>query len=66
MINFYELLGIDMIASKEEINTAYEEIVRKYHFTVNSNDNKFINSLNEVKDILLYDEKRLEYDVTIE
>ena len=64
MIDFYELLGISMDSTKQEIKNAYREMVKKYHPDVNKSEdsNKIIRSLNEAKEVLLDDEKRKEYD----
>lgn len=64
MIDFYELLGISMDSTKQEIKTAYREMVKKYHPDVNKSEdsNKIIRSLNEAKEVLLDDEKRKAYD----
>ncbi len=64
MIDFYELLGIRMDSTKQEIKTAYREMVKKYHPDINKSEdaNKIIRSLNEAKEVLLDDEKRKEYD----
>lgn len=67
MIDFYEILGIKKSASKEEIKTAYKNLVKKYHPDVNKNvDSSIIKNLNEAKEILLDDDKRREYDSTLE
>lgn len=64
MIDFYELLGISMDSTKQEIKNAYREMVKKYHPDINKSEdaNKIIRSLNEAKEVLLDDEKRKEYD----
>lgn len=64
MIDFYELLGIKKNSSKEEIKEAYRKMVKKYHPDVNKSEeaNKIIISLNEAKEVLLDDEKRIHYD----
>ena len=64
MIDFYELLGISIDSTKQDIKTAYREMVKKYHPDVNKSEdsNKIIRSLNEAKEVLLDDEKRKEYD----
>lgn len=66
-MDFYELLGIDRDASKEEIKSAYRIMAKKYHPDVcnDENSNKIIRSLNEAKEILLDDEKRREYDESL-
>lgn len=64
MINFYELLGVKITATKEEIKTSYRKMVKKYHPDINNSEeaNKIIRSLNEAKEILLDEDKRKEYD----
>ena len=64
MIDFYELLGIKKSSSKEEIKEAYRKMVKKYHPDVNKSEeaNKIIISLNEAKEVILDDEKRVHYD----
>ena len=64
MIDFYELLGISMDSTKQEIKNAYREMVKKYHPDINKSEdsNKIIRSLNEAKEVLLDDEKRKAYD----
>ena len=63
-MNYYELLGIDINASEEEIKTAYKREIKKWHPDINS-DEKAISmtmKLNEAKEILLDKDKRMEYD----
>ena len=64
MMDFYELLGVKKNATKEEIKKAYRDMVKRYHPDVNKSDeaSKIIISLNEAKETLLDDDKRLEYD----
>jgi len=68
MLDFYELLGIDMSASKADIKKAYHAMVKKYHPDVNHSDeaNDIIRSLNEAKEVLLDDDKRREYDTILD
>ena len=64
MMDFYELLGVKKDATHEEIKKAYRDMVKRYHPDVNKSDeaSKIIISLNEAKETLLDDDKRLEYD----
>ena len=67
MVNYYELLGIDNNASKEVIKIAYKKMVKKYHPDVSKDKDseKIIRSLNEAKETLLDDNKRREYDLSL-
>lgn len=68
MVDFYKLLDVNKNASKQEIKTAYREMVKKYHPDVNKDaeSSKIIISLNEAKEILLDDDKRKEYDLLLD
>ena len=68
MINFYELLGVSRNASKDEIKTAYRNMVKKYHPDISKEEDagKIIRSLNEAKTTLLDDDKRREYDTLLD
>lgn len=66
-MNLYDLLGVSKNATKDEIKSAYKNLVKKYHPDVNKNvDTNIIKSLNEAKEILLDDDKRREYDFTLD
>ncbi|MBQ3469062.1 MAG: DnaJ domain-containing protein [Bacilli bacterium] len=67
IINYYELLGVSKDASAEEINKAYRIQAKKWHPDVSKEDNaaQIMNQLNEAKDILLDEEKRKEYDLSL-
>ena len=66
-INYYELLGVSKDASAEEINKAYRIQAKKWHPDVSKEDNaaQIMNQLNEAKDILLDEEKRKAYDLSL-
>ena len=67
MVNYYELLDIDNNASKDVIKAAYKKMVKKYHPDVSKDKDseKIIRSLNEAKETLLDDNKRREYDLSL-
>lgn len=66
-MNFYDLLGVSKNASKDEIKIAYKNLVKKYHPDVNKNvDVNIIKNLNEAKEILLDDDKRRQYDRSLD
>ena len=63
-MNYYELLGIDINASDEEIKQAYKQEIKKWHPDINK-DEKAIDitiKLNEAKETLLDKGKREEYN----
>lgn len=62
--NYYEILGVDKSASKEDIKKAYKNLARKYHPDVSKEPNaeeKF-KEINEAAGVLLDDEKKKKYD----
>ena len=67
-MNYYELLGVCNTASKEEIQKAYKTQMKKWHPDINKSTEapKMAVKLNEAKLILLDDEKRREYDISLE
>ena len=63
-MNYYELLGISIDATDDEIKSAYKREIKKWHPDVNKDEEAVTISmkLNEAKTTLLDKEKRLEYD----
>lgn len=62
--DYYEVLGVDRDASKQDIRRAYRRLARKYHPDVNKEEGaeaKFIEA-NEAYEVLSDDQKRAQYD----
>ena len=67
-MNYYELLGVERTASKEEIQKAYKNQMKKWHPDINKSSEapKMAMKLNEAKAILLDDDKRRSYDLSLD
>lgn len=59
--NYYEILGIDKKAGKEEIKKAYHKLAHKYHPDKGGDASKF-KEVSEAYSVLSDDRKRAEYD----
>ena len=62
--DYYEVLGIDKNASKDDIRKAYRKLARKYHPDVNKEEGaeeKF-KEVKEAYEVLKDDQKRAQYD----
>lgn len=64
-IDYYKVLGIDKIASQEEIKRAYRKLARKYHPDLNPDNEeakKKFQQINEAHEVLSDEDKRKKYD----
>lgn len=71
MSNLYEILEVSEKASKEVIDKAYHVLVKKYHPDLQQEEEKQnaeekMKQINEAYEILSNEEKRREYDITLE
>lgn len=66
-MNYYELLGVREDATKEEIKQAYKRQMKKWHPDINKSEEapKMSIKLNEAKEVLLDDDKRKDYDLSL-
>lgn len=70
-MNYYEILQVDKKASKEIIDKAFKVLAKKYHPDAHAEDKKEwaeqkFKELNNAYEVLSDDEKRMEYDATLE
>jgi len=60
--DYYEILGIDKKAQKEEIKKAFRTLAHKYHPDKKTGDDAKFKEINEAYSVLSDDKKRAEYD----
>jgi molecular chaperone DnaJ len=62
--DYYDTLGVNKNASKEEIKKAYKKLAKKYHPDLNKDhgDAEKFKEINEAASVLGDDEKRSQYD----
>ena len=60
--DYYEILGIDKKASKDDIKKAFHKLAHKYHPDKNSGESDKFKEVSEAYATLSDDKKRAEYD----
>jgi len=60
--DYYETLGVNKSASKEEIKKAFRVLAHKYHPDKNNGDDKKFKEVNEAYQVLSDDTKRANFD----
>ena len=60
--DYYEILGINKKAPKEEIKKAFRTLAHKYHPDKKTGDDAKFKEINEAYSVLSDDKKRAEYD----
>lgn len=68
IMNFYEYLGVSKNASSQEIKHAFRKLAKKRHPDYNKSQNSFYEmvELNLIRDTLLNQDKRNQYDRSLE
>jgi molecular chaperone DnaJ len=60
--DYYEILGVDKKASKEEIKKAFHKLAHKYHPDKGGGDSERFKEVSEAYSVLSDEKKRAEYD----
>lgn len=60
--NYYDILGVDKKASKEDIKKAFRKLAHTYHPDKKGGDEQKFKEVNEAYTVLSNDKKRAEYD----
>src|SRR3989344_5339556 len=61
--NYYDILGVDRKASKDEIKKAFRTLAHKYHPDKKGGDADKFKEVNEAYTVLSDDQKRAQYDM---
>ncbi len=61
--DYYNILGVDKKASKDEIKKAFRKLAHKYHPDKSGGDEVKFKEVNEAYQVLSNDKKRAEYDM---
>jgi len=67
--NYYDILGVSKTASADEIKSAYRKLVKQYHPDLHPNDKEAaekFKEVNEAHETLSDEQKRKEYDYSLE
>lgn len=62
MKNYYQILGVEKSASKDEIKKAFRKLAHQYHPDKKGGDEGKFKELNEAYQVLSDDQKRAQYD----
>src|SRR3954471_2734419 len=60
--DYYNMLGVEKNASKEEIKKAFHKLAHKYHPDKNKGDDSKFKEVNEAYQVLSDEQKRAQYD----
>src|SRR3990167_8527813 len=60
--DYYQVLGVDKKATKDEIKKAFHKLAHKYHPDKGGGDTEKFKEVSEAYSILSDDKKRAEYD----
>jgi DnaJ-class molecular chaperone len=60
--DYYEILGVNKSASKDEIKKAFYKLAHKYHPDKKDGDEKKFKEINQAYQVLSDDQKRAKYD----
>lgn len=60
--DYYQILGVDKNASKEDIKKAYKKLSKRYHPDMEDGDEDMFKKISEAFEVLTDDKKRNNYD----